>query len=81
MAVIEISCVEVWLEVSNFIDDAVDQTLRGRMEAHFKVCKHCAAVVDGMRNVVSLVGDGRVFVLPTGFSERLKVTLSHKLRR
>ena len=68
---IEISCLEVWKEISNYIDNDVEPELRARMEAHFKVCAHCTAVLDGTRNVVELVGDGRVFPLPEGFSKRL----------
>jgi len=69
--VIEISCLEVWREISNYIDDAVEPELRARMEAHFKVCKHCAAVLDGTRNVVKLVADEAEFEVPAGFSARL----------
>ena len=79
MAVIEISCVEVWQEVSNYIDGTIDPALRQRMEEHFKACEHCTAVLDGTRNVVRLVGDGQVFDLPAGFGERLKGTLARKL--
>ena len=71
MKVIEISCLEVWREISNYIDDDVDAELRARMEAHFKVCAHCKAVLDGTRNVVKLVGDGVEYQLPDGFSQRL----------
>ena len=69
--VIEISCIEVWREISNFIDVVVDPELRARMEAHFKVCKHCAAVLDGTRNVVKLVADEAEFEVPAGFGSRL----------
>jgi anti-sigma factor RsiW len=68
---IEISCVEVWQEISNYIDGHVDPELRARMEAHFKNCKHCSAIHDGTRNVVRLVGDGHTFEVPAGFSKRL----------
>ena len=71
MATIEISCVEVWREISNYLDEDISPAVRERMEAHFKVCAHCTAVVDGTRNVVGLVGDGRVFQMPEGFSMRL----------
>jgi hypothetical protein len=71
MKVIEISCLEVWREISNYIDGDIDAELRARMEAHFKVCAHCNAVLDGTRNVVKLVGDGVVYQLPEGFSQRL----------
>jgi anti-sigma factor RsiW len=70
--VIEINCLDVWRALSDYIDDAVDPELRARMEAHFKVCEHCTALLDGTRNVIRLVGDGKAFDLPAGFSERLK---------
>ena len=68
---IEITCTEVWREISNYIDDSVDPELRARMEAHFKVCKHCTAVLDGTRNVIKLVVDEAEFEVPAGFGARL----------
>ena len=57
MATVEISCVEVWREISDYLEEDISADLRVRMEAHFKVCAHCSAVLDGMRNVVGLVAD------------------------
>jgi len=71
MTTIEISCVEVWREISNYIDGDVSPELRARMEAHFKSCKHCIAIHDGTRNVVRLIGDGKAFEVPVRFSKRL----------
>ncbi len=71
MRVIEISCVEVRREISNFLEGVVDLELRSRMEAHFAVCNTCKAVLDGTDNVVKLIGDGQAFDVPAGFSERL----------
>src|SRR3974377_1849135 len=56
--VIEISCLEVWKEISNYSDNDVEPELRARMEAHFKVCAHCTAILDGAHNVGTLVADG-----------------------
>lgn len=69
--VIEISCIEVWREISNYIENAIDADLRIRMEEHFKHCNHCSAILDGTRNVVKLVADGEVFDVPKDFSKRL----------
>jgi anti-sigma factor (TIGR02949 family) len=71
MRVIEISCVEVWQEISNYLDGEVDAELRARMEAHFKGCAHCKAILDGTKNTLKLVADGVEFPLPSGFSARL----------
>jgi anti-sigma factor (TIGR02949 family) len=78
MNVIEISCLEVWREISNFLDGEVDAELRARMEAHFKGCAHCSAVLDGTRNVVKLVGDGIEYQMPAGFSTRLHDKINQK---
>lgn len=72
MTVIEISCLEVWRAISNYIDNEVEPELRARMEAHFKVCAHCTAVLDGTRNVVKLVADGVEYRMPEGFGKRLQ---------
>jgi anti-sigma factor RsiW len=69
--IIEISCIEVWREISNYLEGEVDPELRARLEAHFKVCKHCSAIVDGTRNVVELIADGEAFEVPAGFGDRL----------
>ena len=79
--IIEISCRHVWRELSNYIDGQVDSELRLRVEEHFKVCKHCSAVLDGTMNVVRLVGDGRAFDLPEGFSWRLRKRLEKDLAK
>jgi hypothetical protein len=78
MSVIEISCLEVWREISNYVDQDVAPELRARMEAHFKSCAHCKAVLDGTRNVVKLVADGVEYKLPKGFSERLYTRIKGK---
>src|SRR5262249_37785638 len=74
-----VSCEHVWQEVSNYLEGEVDPVLRAAMEAHFKECKHCATVVDGTRNVIQLYGDGRLFELPAGFSQRLERRLAERL--
>jgi hypothetical protein len=69
--VIEISCLEVWREISNYLDDDIEQDLRVRMEAHFRVCAHCKAVLDGTGNVVRLIADQAEYQVPAGFGKRL----------
>ena len=81
MKVIEISCLEVWREISNYLDGDVDPEMRARMEAHFKVCAHCTAILDGTRNVVKLVADGVEYQMPEGFSKRLYDKIKNQVAR
>lgn len=69
--IVEISCVEVWNGISDYVEGDIAPELRARMEAHFKTCKHCSAVHEGTRNVIRLIGDGRAFDVPANFSKRL----------
>lgn len=65
-----VSCEQVWKEISNYLEGEVNPQLRAAMEAHFRECKHCTAVLDGTKNVVHLYADDRLVELPPGFSAR-----------
>jgi len=49
------------------------------MDEHFKVCKRCASVLAGTRNVVALYGDERMLEVPAGFSRRLEKRLARNV--
>ena len=68
----DISCLKVIRELSNYIDDDVTAQLREEILAHLSGCSRCTAVYDGLRNTITLTGDGRAFDLPAGFSQRLR---------
>ena len=70
-AIVEISCKEVWLEISNYLEGDVEPELKTRMELHFNNCRHCTAVLEGTQNTVHLLTDGDWYPLPAGFGERL----------
>jgi hypothetical protein len=76
---IEIDCEEVWRHISDYLDKSVDAGLRVTMQEHFKNCAHCSAVLDGTRNVVQLVGDGKAFDLPRNTRARFYLKLDQHL--
>ena len=73
------SCRDLWREVSNYIDDSITPALRKQLELHLSHCRHCAAIVDGVHNVITLVADGRIYSLPAGFSARLHARLRREI--
>jgi len=75
----KIDCKHVWEQVSDYIDGELDEALRSEIDRHLETCEICSAVLDSTRNVVVLIGDGRVFELPLGFSERLHARLDKEL--
>ena len=72
----DISCMEVIRELSNYIDNDVTAQLRNEILAHLSGCSRCTAVYNGLRNTITLTGDGRAFDLPAGFSQRLRAKLA-----
>ncbi|HLB88751.1 MAG TPA: zf-HC2 domain-containing protein [Terriglobales bacterium] len=76
---IEIDCEEVWRQISNYLDNDVGPELRAIMAAHFRDCAHCSAILDGTRNVVKLVGDGKAFEIPADASRRFYAKLNDYL--
>jgi hypothetical protein len=73
---VEISCREVVRELSNYIDEGVGPRLRKQIEQHLGRCARCTAIYDGVRNVITLIADDRIFELPVGLSQRLRVRLT-----
>jgi predicted anti-sigma-YlaC factor YlaD len=67
----EITCRQVWRELSNYCDDDLTLELKGRIEQHLSVCNHCRALMDGMRNLVTIIVDDRALDLPDEVRRRL----------
>ena len=64
-------CDQVVREISDYLDDEVEPGLRAGMEEHLRGCKHCTAVLDGMRNIIQLYADERMLEVPLGFGHRM----------
>ena len=68
---LEITCQQVWKEISDYYDGDLSPELRERVRRHLEVCVHCLAVYDGLRNTISLVAHEHAFELPADLSQRL----------
>ena len=64
-----VNCEHVWQEISNYLEGDISPDLRAAMEAHFRECRHCTAILDGTRNIVHLYADDRLVELPAGFRQ------------
>ena len=74
-----VTCEQVWQEISNYLENDVDPTLRAALDKHFHQCPRCASVLAGTRNIVQLYGDERLFQVPLGFSGRLQKRLAQEM--
>jgi anti-sigma factor RsiW len=76
-----ITCQEVWRDISDYVDDELDPKQKAALEEHFAGCRHCAAVLEGTRNVIRLYRDERVLAPPKGFHDRLRERLNQRLNQ
>jgi hypothetical protein len=76
-----VTCEQVWLEISNYVDGDVAPDLRAAMDEHFRSCQKCNAVLDGTRNLIGLYGEDRMFEPPLGYSQRLHHRLEQNMPR
>jgi Putative zinc-finger len=77
---LDIPCQEVWRELTNYMEGDVTAEMRERIAEHLRTCAHCRAVYVGSKNVVQLLGNGKAFELPSGFSRRLYDRLQAELK-
>ncbi len=77
----KLSCREVLLQISVYLDHEVDVGTREAIEAHLRQCRHCFAVMEGMRNVILLLGDWGAYALPADFRRHARRALAGRLRR
>lgn len=66
-----VRCKTVIANLSNYLDAEVSPEMRRKIEGHLRHCRRCSAVYDSTRKMLVVVGDDRVFEIPTGFSTRL----------
>ena len=75
-----VTCEQVWQEISNYLEDDIDPSLRSAMEVHFGQCDRCRSVLEGTRNVIQLYGDERMIEVPLGFGHRLQRRLQENIQ-
>lgn len=69
--VVEMHCKGVRRLMVEYLDGDLDLETLVRVDAHLEYCAHCAALFDGVRNIVALLGTEEAFELPAGLSDRL----------
>jgi hypothetical protein len=76
---VDLTCQDVWREISNYLDDEIDPALRSAVTLHCSECARCKALLDGLRNVISLYGDETLFAPAGDFHGRLHGFLADRV--
>lgn len=52
----DLPCSELVELVTEYLDDAVDDVLRGRIDDHLRLCEGCRSYLDEMRSTIAALG-------------------------
>jgi anti-sigma factor RsiW len=76
-----VNCKKVILELSTYLDGALDATVRIDLEQHLARCTDCRLVVDTTRKTIQIFCNSEPVPLPEDVRNRLHTALLERFRR
>jgi predicted anti-sigma-YlaC factor YlaD len=67
-------------ELSNYLDEALDSTLKASIEKHLEHCEDCKVVVDTTKQTIQIYCNSEPAPLPEDTRQRLRDALKKRLR-
>jgi predicted anti-sigma-YlaC factor YlaD len=75
-----VNCRNIVKELSNYLDEALDSTLKASIEKHLANCEDCKVVVDTTRQTIQIYCNSEPAPLPEDTRQRLRDALKRRLR-
>jgi predicted anti-sigma-YlaC factor YlaD len=76
-----VNCRSIVKELSNYLDEALDTTLKDSIERHLEHCDDCRVVVDTTKKTIQIYCNSEPAPLPEDTKLRLREALLQRLRR
>ena len=73
-------CKDIIRELADYLDEALDPTLRITIEQHLVKCKDCRLVVDTTKQTIQIYCNSEPAPLPQTVRQRLHEALARRLR-
>jgi predicted anti-sigma-YlaC factor YlaD len=75
-----VNCRNIVKELSNYLDEALDSTLKASIEKHLEHCEDCKVVVDTTKQTIQIYCNSEPAPLPEDTRQRLRDALKKRLR-
>lgn len=75
------NCRGIVKELSNYLDEALDSSLKANIEKHLEHCEDCRVVVDTTKKTIQIYCNSEPAPLPDDTRMRLHEALVKRLRR
>jgi predicted anti-sigma-YlaC factor YlaD len=76
-----VNCRSIVKELSNYLDEALDTSLKDSIEKHLEHCEDCRVVVDTTKKTIQIFCNSEPAPLPEDTRLRLREALVKHLRR
>jgi predicted anti-sigma-YlaC factor YlaD len=76
-----VNCKKVILELSSYLDGAMDSTIKIDLEQHLALCEDCRLVVDTTRQTIQIFCNAEPVPLPDEVRSRLHAALLERFRQ
>ena len=74
------NCRNIVKELSNYLDEALDSSLKASIEKHLEHCEDCKVVVDTTKQTIQIYCNSEPAPLPEDTRQRLRDALKKRLR-
>ncbi len=71
-------CSEFLQELSNYLDDVLDERTRGELEDHLAWCHNCYVICDTTKKTIEIYRDSKMYELPEDLRSRLHSAIMTK---
>lgn len=75
------NCRSIVKELSSYLEEALDSTLKASIEKHLEHCEDCRVVVDTTKKTIQIYCNSEPAPLPEDTKLRLREALLKRLRR
>jgi len=76
-----VNCKNIIRELSSYLDEGLDSSLKASIEKHLEHCEDCRIVVDTTRQTIQIFCNSEPAPLPDDTRVRLRDALKIRLRR
>ncbi len=74
------TCKEFLKELTDYLDDTMDESMRAELEDHLQWCHNCYVVCDTTKKTIEIYRDSKMYELPEELRTRLESAIISKCK-
>lgn len=74
------TCKEFLKELTDYLDDSMDESTRAELEDHLQWCHNCFVVCDTTKKTIEIYRDSKMYELPENLRTKLQTAIISKCK-